>query len=211
MTNKLEMLNLAVGLSGGISGVLGGLLAFASFVESHHQKNGKEMNRTYTLLKALVGGVAIFLSAFILVKIAVAEPVSLNERLTTEAWTALNHGDNDLAIEKALQCVGSFQDDGLAAQKILVGNGEPPPPEGKTTPLKKQEILSRGILNDVATCWYIIGTAEMQRKNKEKAMSAFERCRQFSYARTYDLSWDGFWSPAKKAETTIKALSGQLY
>jgi hypothetical protein len=61
-------------------------------------------------------------------------------------------------------------------------------------------ILERGLLNDVGTCWFIKGRSLEKLERRQEAIQAYRRAERYTYARTYDPSWDGFWSPSQGAK-----------
>jgi tetratricopeptide (TPR) repeat protein len=131
-----------------------------------------------------------------------------NEQLTREAWKLLDAKNYDGAIKKAEECVALFQDEALKEQKSLDVKGAPPPPKGKVSKNEKGMIFSRGLLNDVATCWFILGKAHTEKGDKEKAIKAFKKALLFPFARCYDPSNDFFWAPSDGAKVELKRLSG---
>ncbi len=132
-----------------------------------------------------------------------------NEELTTDAWKHYNEGNYSLAIEKAKECIIEYQQTAKDEQQELLNNSIPEPPVGKVVEKEKQNIFKRGLLNDVATCWYIIGISDVKLHNK-KAIDAFKKVLDYPYARTYDPGWDGFWSPSEKAKEYIKSIENGL-
>ena len=80
-------------------------------------------------------------------------------------------------------------------------NNVPLPPVSNVSDKEEKEIINRGILNDVATCWYIIGRSYEGRghRYKHEAIQAYSKVAQFSHALTYDPNGDHFWSPAQAA------------
>ena len=71
---------------------------------------------------------------------------------------------------------------------------------------EKKAILFRGVLNDVATCYYIKGQAAEGRGFIKEAIEAYTGAQQFPDARTYDpKGW--FWSPAEAATDRIAQLT----
>lgn len=152
--------------------------------------------------------VFIFIATGIISIQAFSEPQSLNERLTKEAWEAYNKGKYQQAIKKAEECIDEFQPAAMRQQNELKEKSTPAPPDGQVPPDKKKEIMNRGLLNDVATCWWIIGRSNEKLGKKEKAIQAFCNAAKFTYARTYDPSWDGFWSPSQSAMDRVKSLEG---
>ena len=131
--------------------------------------------------------------------------VTLNVELTTKAWDAFNLKDYKIAIEYADSCINTFEFEAIEIQKRLEKEKEPIPIEGKpTSEEEKQKILSRGPLNDVASCYWIKGLSHKYLGQKAKANEAFKNLTAFKYALTYDNRYNGFWSPANKASAHIE-------
>jgi len=139
----------------------------------------------------------VLISGIILVGRSVTQPLNLS--LTTSAWNAYNKKNYPIAIEMADECIFNFGPTAKRMQREMVSQNMPIPPEGKVKDQEKQEILNRGILNDVGTCWFIKGISLEIKGNAREAIGAYQEAETLPYARTYDPSWDGFWSPAKSA------------
>lgn len=159
-------------------------------------------------MKTVITTIAILATLAAIFAIAYATGDSFkNEQLTREAWRALDAKKIEITIEKAEGCVTLFHDEALEEQKVLENNGAQVPPKGKVSKKEKEEIFSRGLLNDVATCWFILGKAHSEKGDKEKAEKAFNKVLLFPYARCYDPSNDSFWAPSDGATVELKKLS----
>jgi len=126
--------------------------------------------------------------------------ISLHESLTTSAWNAYNNKDYDEAIEKSNDCIDEFEPAALKLQKQLEEGKVPLPPTGKVDEKTEKEVFSHGLLNDVATCWFIKGRSLERQKKVEEAIAAYKKVMQYSYARTWDVNQELFWSPSEVAE-----------
>ncbi len=217
--NTLAIFYQTLALAGAIGSLIGGVSSviviwerrlYTKKSEKNVQK-GEVMKKSYIISKIIVGCGLIAFSSYLFSMLAFGQPEYRNQKLVAEAWHALNEKQYEIAIEVAKECIVEFRSDAFKEQEKLDSANEPSPPVGKTSANIKNEILRRGLLNDVAACWYIIGVSEMKLKNNEKAVGAFKKLRQFSYARIYDPEWDGFWSPSEKAESYIQSLGGKLY
>ena len=131
-----------------------------------------------------------------------------NEQLTREAWRLLDAKDYEATITIAEECVTLFHEDALQEQKSLEQKGAFVP-KGQVSKEEKEKIFKRGLLNDVATCWFILGKAHAGKGNKEKAEKAFNKALLFSYARCYDPSNSSFWVPGDGARVELKNLGGK--
>lgn len=212
----LEILYRSIAIAGATGSLLGGVASIVIIWErSLYLRNTEErsaqMKNSYTISKILIGSILILLSLISFSFIVQSGQEFRNVILTGNAWKAFNKGGYDNAIEIAKDCILEFQGDAASEQEKLENNKAPFPVEGKTTEKEKSIILNRGLLNDVAACWYIIAVSEMKLGNNDKAISAFNKLKKYSYARVYDPSYDGFWSPAKKADSYIKSLTDGLY
>jgi tetratricopeptide (TPR) repeat protein len=132
-----------------------------------------------------------------------------NEQLTREAWILLEAKNFDAAIKKAEECVTLFHEEALKEQKSLEIKGDAAPPKGRVGRNEKETIFRRGLLNDVATCWFILGKAHTEKGEREKAIKSFSKVLLLPYARCYDPSNDSFWAPSDGARVELKKLSGK--
>ncbi len=209
----LELVYYLFAILGGLGSFIGGisnlLVSYQTIKRGIKMGKPKSKKRVVTLI--ITGCVLIIISAVVIGGLLLAKEKYKNEQLIAEAWNGYNDGKYERAIEKAKECIIEFQEEALRQERELKGSKAPQPPVGKATAEKTKEILERGLLNDVATGWIIIGMSERKLGHNEKAISAFNKASQFTYARTYDPSWRGFWSPAEKATDYIKSLQQELY
>jgi hypothetical protein len=154
----------------------------------------------------LIGLLLVFVGVGILGgRYVIGQTLPPNARLTKEAWDAFNKGEWRTAIRKAEECIDRFQDQADDQQKqletdhVTVPNGVVPKEE-------KEEILRRGPLNDVATCFFIKGQAAEKLGQNGEAKQAYEAAAKYTYARCFDPSWNGFWSPSEAANGRLKRL-----
>jgi hypothetical protein len=124
-----------------------------------------------------------------------------NARLTSEAWDAFNKKDWMTAIGKADECIKQFRDMADDEQKQLESS-KASVPTGTVSKSEKDQIMKRGPLNDVATCFFIKGQAEEALGHTAEARQAYEAAAKYTYARCYD----GFWCPAEGASTRLNHL-----
>jgi hypothetical protein len=205
----LELIYYYFAVFGAVGSFIGGITNLMAYWQNRRTMEMKGHQSTKT---ALFTGTALTIIFLLVVSgILLAREEYKNEQLTTEAWKAYNDGKYTSAIDKAKECILEFQGEALRQEEALRDAKAEQPPIGKTTEEIAGEIFKRGILNDVGTCWVVIGMSELKLNHEEKAISAFEKARQFTYARTYDPSWEGFWSPSEKAADYIKSLQGDLY
>lgn len=133
----------------------------------------------------------------------------VNERLTLAAWNAFNEERYDEAIESAQLVTNQFAGTAASDEKRLEQQQLPLPPTGKITPYETMDLLSRGVLNDVATSYWIIGRSQEALGKNCEALEAYDVASQLTYARTWDpqfwpiRGWSPygwFWSPSNDAE-----------
>jgi hypothetical protein len=128
----------------------------------------------------------------------------LHEKLTKAAWDAYNAKEYDKAIEMTDKCIDEFE----ATAFRMQGELKKEPSTGTVSDDIKEEIFKNGVLNDVATCWFIKGRS-LERLNKiEGAIQAYCKTSIYKYARTYDPNWKGFWSPSQATKDRLPLLRG---
>ncbi|MCP4987489.1 MAG: tetratricopeptide repeat protein [Colwellia sp.] len=166
------------------------------------KKKGKKMKTTITIAAVIATMVSIVAIVY-----ATGDTFK-NEQLTRESWRSLEANNYEDTIVKAEECVTLFHDEALLEQQLLEKEGATVP-KGRVVKEEKEKIFKKGLLNDVATCWFILGKAHAAKGNKELAEKAFKKALLFSYARCYDPSDDSFWAPSDVAKVELKKLSGK--
>ena len=137
---------------------------------------------------------SVALGIFLLVR-DVQRKLPVNAQLAADAWRAYNRGDFTGAVGVAERCTSTFRKQADDMESKLHTLGEEPLP---VTPAEKSSVLARGPLNDVATCYFILGQAAVRLQQRERATQGFEAAAQYSHAFSYNQ--DGsFWSPAQAA------------
>jgi len=132
-----------------------------------------------------------------------AEP--LNVQLTKAAWDAFNDRKYDEAVLKADNCIKEFEGQALLEQGKLETEKAPQPPDGAVSKEGAERIHKSGLLNDVATCFFVKGRALEEQHRYSQARTAYEKAAGLSYGRTWDpKGW--FWSPAQASEGRLKTL-----
>lgn len=150
------------------------------------------------VLSLLVGIFFLTISIGIFTSRILSQEQPLNVQLTSQAWDAFNKDDYERAIVNAKKCINEFRGSAEREQKKLEMNKVDLPPTGKVSNKEKEIILARGLLNDVATCFYISGRSAENIKRKEEAKQAYEAASKYTYARCWDpKGW--FWSPSEAA------------
>jgi hypothetical protein len=129
----------------------------------------------------------------------------LIERLTAAAWEEF-HKENYLgAITNADKCIDEF----LGAANRMQANLEKERKviaSGVVSEEHKAQIHSNGLLNDVGTCLFIRGRSLEKLDNKSTARKAYETAKGYTYARTWDVDAQLFWSPAEAAADRLEIL-----
>lgn len=139
---------------------------------------------------------------------------SKNSMLTSNAWIHFEYIKNyPVAISNALACISEFGDDAQFLQSEL-SRTNAVIPNGKVIESVADTIHANGLLNDVCTCYFIIGEAEIKLAEHdanllEKARKAYESASLLTFARCWDTNgW--FWSPSSIASRRLKKLPPSL-
>ena len=134
-----------------------------------------------------------------------AQEVPLNQELTSAAWKSYEEEKYDEAISKAEECIDTFVGQAEIAQEELIKNKVPEPPTNPKNEKEKQEIFSRGLLNDVGACYFIVGQSFEKLGNTEKAIVAYKEAKKLVHAMVWD-SKGWFWNVSKAAAGRIRVL-----
>jgi len=117
--------------------------------------------------------------------------------ITGKAWDAL--GANDLAAVRAYagRCIELYESAALAQQAAL----KAPVPTAD-----KEAVFANWALNDVGTCYFILGQALEKAGQTADALKAYKTLvDKLAFAQCWDKKgW--FWSPADAAKGRIKAV-----
>jgi tetratricopeptide (TPR) repeat protein len=140
-----------------------------------------------------------FLFSLLLTACSSHEKTVHPEDLTASAWAALKEKPEE-AIEKAQACIALFEQEAIEQQGAIVS----PPPLGRVTDAQKTAISANWALNNVGTCYYILGKAFAKLGRTTDAREAYEKAQEYFYARAWDSNWNGFyWSPAVGASNDL--------
>ena len=162
-------------------------------------RNGGVIEKTMWIIGA---GLFSISAAILVVRAAGPELQPKNVVLTTAAWRAFNAKDYPQAIAKAQECIDEFRGSADREQAELEKQKVPSPAKGKVTEVEKQAIFARGLLNDVGTCYFIIGRSAEYLDRKDLSREAYTHAARYTYARTWDPGgW--FWSPAEAAKDRV--------
>ena len=152
-------------------------------------------------------GIVIWLSVLIMGVVAGQEKADQpkNVELTNAAWDVYKGGNFAKAITAADRCIDRFKIQADGDQLQLKKTHVPLPPTGKVTDEQKKVIYAQGVLNDVATCFWIKGMSAQKLHRNDEAKEAFKAASTYTYARTWDpKGW--FWSPAEDATDRLQDL-----
>ena len=117
--------------------------------------------------------------------------------LTTKAWKALGEGDTALVKAYTHKCIDSFEKQAIDMQKGITG---------PVSTDDKEAVFKNWALNDVGTCYFILGSALEKSGDKKGALEAYKTLSEkFPDAKCWDTKgW--FWTPADAAKGKLKAL-----
>jgi hypothetical protein len=133
-----------------------------------------------------------------------------NERFTTAAWMSYRTNQFLVAISNANLCIEQFEVQAEQVQNDMLRTNATMPPVGRVGTNLFTTIAAEGPLNDVATCYFIIGESKKQLVHRDgvtmgEARNAYERAKFFTYARCWDTN-GYFWSVADAANARLKRL-----
>ena len=117
-----------------------------------------------------------------------------SETLTTKAWKALDAGD-DAAVEAyTTKCLSLYEPQAVQQQASL------------TDFAPKEKTFTYWALNDVATCYFILGKARLAQGRVKEAQDAFNTViERFSFAQCWDpKGW--FWKVAEGASDKLSTI-----
>ncbi len=117
-----------------------------------------------------------------------------SQTLTTKAWDALKAGHHRAAETYALKCLELYEPQALQQSQSL------------TDFAPKEDAFDYWALNDVATCYFILGQLRLIQGRMEEAREAFHTIiERFPYAQCWDLrGW--FWKVAEGASDKLTTI-----
>ncbi len=131
---------------------------------------------------------------------------SANEAWTTRSWEFFNRGDYKGAIGNVDACLANWEDQATQLQQSMDAKKTECPPVGAVDNATKKSIHGNGLLNDVATNFWIKARSNQSLANRDAARTAFESCARLRCARTWDPNgW--FWDPAGDCKSRLKRLN----
>ena len=115
--------------------------------------------------------------------------------LTSKAWDALNAGDFAAVEAYATKCISLYEAKAVEQQALL------------TDFAPKDKAFDSWALNDVATCYFILGKTRAAQGRTSEAQEAWDTVvRRFGYAQCWDpKGW--FWKVAQGAKDQLDGMS----
>jgi exonuclease VII small subunit len=155
---------------------------------------------------------AFLLICGLLISSFFVQEMKSEEQCLKDAWKAYENAAYKKAMEFANKCIDEFRKAADRIQEKLLKEGVAEPPIGKVKDeALKNEIFGRGLLNDVATAYFIKGRSaeHLYRKGgpnssklKQVAEEAYKAACKYKHARTWDpKGW--FWSPCQAASDRL--------
>lgn len=196
----------ARGIEGLLSAIGSLLIGIAAMITALRKKGKKERNmRRFKIYTFISGVVLILVSALIFTVRATQTPLPLNAELTNSAWEAFNKGNFEQAISAARKCINKFKGGADREQNELESSKSSLPPKGSVSEEIKKVIWARGLLNDVATCYFIKGRSAENLGRIDEARQSYQEASKYTYARCWDpKGW--FWAPSEAAQDRLSTL-----
>lgn len=129
-----------------------------------------------------------------------------NEAWTTRSWSLLNAGNFRGAVDNVLACLARWSNAAAQSQAEMDDKHLACPPVGAVDGSKQSEINANGLLNDVATNYFILGSAYEKLGDRQAAQSAYRTCARLRCARTWDPR-NYYWAPAAACTAKLPSAS----
>jgi len=130
-----------------------------------------------------------------------------NAYYTMDAWEALDAKNYDGAINVCKECVSDFMARAVELENDLRVKGTPLP-VGMVDEAMKKIVHSYGVLNDTATCQFVMGKAAEAKGDFATSRKAYTDATSLSNGRCWDPKGGFFWSPAEGAGDALRLLPG---
>ncbi len=115
--------------------------------------------------------------------------------LTVKAWQAMTTGHYDEALVFTRKCIYLYRQEAQKMQDAL-----------KQYP-GKDKAFDFWALNDVGTCYFMMGEIYLAKQKWDKAKEAYKKLTQhYSFAQCWDPNGQFFWKPALQAKVTLDTL-----
>jgi hypothetical protein len=209
LNSSAALITAIAALLAGITSIINAIINYRKQINSTVKNNDKEKfkmkkNRNSFIRYGIIP-IVFALSVFAF-RILFAQGIPLNQKLTSAAWKYYNNNDFISAIEQATQCISMFSGQAEIEQEDLISKKVAVPGENPQSQTEKNTIFSRGLLNDVSTCYFILGQAYEKLGKKSEATKAYLNAGKFPHATAYDPSGPWFWNVAKAARGRIRQL-----
>lgn len=125
--------------------------------------------------------------------------------MANSAWGMLNEKRYEDAIEAADLCVITFEEEANRIQDDLTEKAVPEPtPSQIRLESERDEVFSRGLLNDVAACYYVkLAAATALEESSDYLCEVYRSLSRYSHALVWDpRGW--FWSPVTAAPNELR-------
>lgn len=215
----IELINSTAALIAAIAALLGGIAAILKSLPKDIWKRlfrynkikikEKEAKPMKNIKKVLlnIGFISIFIAIGIFtMRVVFAQGIPLNQEYTVAAWEYYNKNEFGNAILKATECTDMFSGQAELEQEELTSNNVPIPNTNPRSEEEKNAIFARGLLNDVATCYFIIGQSYEKQGHISEAINAYNKAIEFTHAMVYDPNGPWFWSVSKAANGRVRQL-----
>jgi hypothetical protein len=130
----------------------------------------------------------------------------LYSQVTLLAWNAQRAGDHALTIAITETCIANYEALAIKTQQGLTEDGVPLPGSGSVTDEERNLIFSYGVLNEVASCYWIRGQVFEELESIDEAKGAYLKIQQFPHARVWDPQGQIFWAPVQNATERLNVL-----
>jgi tetratricopeptide (TPR) repeat protein len=127
-----------------------------------------------------------------------------HDAFTGAAWNAFNREEYQEAIRYAGLCIAQYRQAADELQQKLQST-DVLLPIGAATEEEKQRVFANGALNDVATCFFLMGRSSEGLRRVNEAKQAYRTTMKYTFARCWD-SGGWFWSPAEAASDRLAHL-----
>lgn len=144
----------------------------------------------------------LFLPFLLLAVLASAAELDFGDQksatLTTKAWEALGAGKHADAVTFAKKCITMYEKEAIKMQAGLKDYVEDD---------SNGAVEAKWALNDVGTCYFIMGSAQEKLGKKKAALASYEAVgKKLKFAQCWDpQGW--FWKPAAASAERIEALN----
>ena len=152
-------------------------------------------------VKMLVMGAA---GALLFSVTTLAQNKPLHEAQTKAAWDAVVQKKFPAAKRHAEDCIDEFRGTARRLQKQIEETGRKIPKGKVKDQATRDAIFKNGPLNDVATCYFILGYVAEKTNRRGEMVDAYVEAMKFTHARCWDEGKKIFWSPAEAAKKRLE-------